>query len=88
MQTIYFLARAVPGLVNIGMTVDVMLLHEIDVDCAKSYKSVQRHPAKTNTNSDDSMVIDLLVLKINTIPKSTQLSDWLHRVESNLDEAN
>ena len=41
MQTINFLSRSIQGLENRRLTSSLVLLHEIDMNCANLYKSVQ-----------------------------------------------
>ena len=87
MQSIDSLVRAVHVLTNRGLPEDVMLIQAINANYNQFYKSLQRNLTQTKTNSYDSLVKNLLILKINTIPNSTQFSDWLHIVYSTLDEA-
>ena len=62
------------------------LLQEIDTDCTKFYNSVQRHLTKTKSSSYDSQVIDLPVLKCNTMPNSTQFCNWMQNMASTIDK--
>ena len=87
MQAINFLSRSVQVLSNRGLTADVTLLQAIYSNCAKLYKSVQCHLTHTKTKSDGSCAINVLTLRRNIVPKSTQFSHWLCSLESTLDRA-
>ena len=82
LQAIDFLSREVQDLANQGLPVDLMLIQSINTNCYKLYKYVQCHLTHTNTKSNYSQLIDLLTLKSNTIPNSTQFSNWSRGVES------
>ena len=70
MRAINFLSREIQYLANHGITLNMRLIHEIWMDCANFYKSVQSSITETKSSLDDSMVIDLPILKQNTMPNS------------------
>ena len=72
--------------IYVGFVVTI-ILQEINSYCYKFYKDFKLNLIQTKTNSDEYQVIDLLALKSNIMTNSTQLSDWLHSVESTLYES-
>ena len=87
MQDINFLTRYVQELGIRGQLINLYLLQDIYSDCANFYMPIHRHIMQTKSGFDDSRVIDLPILKRNTIPNSTHFSDWMRNVASTLDEA-
>ena len=86
MQAINFLSRVIQDLENHGLSTDISLLKDIDVECANFYKSIHHHIIKTKEGYDDYRVIKLPILKRSTFTSSTKISDWMRNVAYTLDE--
>ena len=84
-QAIEFLSRSVQDLSNYGQPTSISLLKEINTDFANLYKYVHHHITQIKAGYDDSMVINLPILKSYIMPNSTQFSDWTLIVASTID---